>query len=286
VQEEDPLRKQIEEKAAEAEAEAVAVSVYDYETDTAWSYHGNQWFHAASTIKVAVLAALFHAADSGKYHPRARLHVRNWFISRADGKPYRIASSRDANTEVHAAIGKTMRLEELAYHMIVTSSNLATNLLVDLLGVDEIRDIIQRVAGDGIDFQRGVEDERAYEADLNNQVTADGLVRLFRAIYEEREFSQESSQKMLDILFKQEFTSGIPAGFPDNVRKEAKVAHKTGEISTISHDCGLVFLPNRKPYAIAVLTQWAPDQSGRRDCIADLSRLVYNYVTDQDTVDV
>ena len=44
---------------------------------------------------------------------------------------------------------------------------------------------------------------------------------------------------MLDVLHGQQFKSGIPAGLP----RDARVAHKTGEISTVAHDAGLVYLP-------------------------------------------
>lgn len=286
MQDSGVLRNDIERIAREAGAESIAISYYDYEKDTAGSYHGDRWFHAASTIKIAVLAALFAAIDENRFHPKARLHVRNWFLSAADGKPYQVAASRDANATVQAAIGKTMRLEELALHMIATSSNLATNLLVDLLGREWIQDVLNRLDIHGIDFQRGVEDERAFEAGINNRVTANGLVSLLKAIYSGGYFSPESRDQMLDILLRQEFTSGIPAGLPDFVRSRARVANKTGEISTVSHDAGLVFLPDRQPYAVAILSQWRPDRSGRREVVADLSRIVYHYLAGEAEADV
>jgi beta-lactamase class A len=45
---------------------------------------------------------------------------------------------RDGNSTVHGYVGRTMRVEDLARHMITTSSNLATNVLVELLGTDAI----------------------------------------------------------------------------------------------------------------------------------------------------
>jgi beta-lactamase class A len=81
---------------------------------------------------------------------------------------------------------------------------------------------------------------------------------------------------MLQILHAQEFRSGIPAGLPD----EARVANKTGEISTVAHDVGVVYLPRRKPYALVVLTEWdAQKTSGRSDTIASISRAVYQHLT-------
>jgi beta-lactamase class A len=56
------------------------------------------------------------------------------------------------------------------------------------------------------------------------------------------------------------------------------VANKTGEISTVAHDAAIVYLPGRKPYCLAVLTQWEPGASGRSDTIARVSRAVYEHL--------
>src|SRR5438132_6923675 len=129
-----------------------------------------------------------------------------------------------------------MRIRELARHMIVTSSNLATNLLVDLIHVDQAQQMLSRHGIRGIDLARGVEDDKAFDANFNNRVTANGLVSLFRVIHDRRGVLAESSREMLDILFQQEFRSGQPAGLPSNVRDAAQIANKTGEISSASHD--------------------------------------------------
>jgi beta-lactamase class A len=273
------LRGRVRAVAQEAGATAVAVSYWDYETATGWSFNGERWFHAASTIKVPVLLGVYHAIEAGRLSPESRLHVRNRFLSQADGEPFRVAGDSDANATVHAALGKTMKVRELARHMIVTSSNLATNLLVELVGVAEIRDTIRELRVDGIDLKRGVEDERAWEAGVNNLVTSDGLVRALRRIAEEKAISADASRQMLDILHDQEFRSGIPAGLPDN----ARVANKTGEISTVAHDAGIVYLPQREPYVLAVLTEWPKETvSGRKETIARISRLVFEQLAEGD----
>lgn len=270
------LRARIQQLADEAGARAVAVGFYDYQTDLAWSLHGARVFHAASTVKVAVLLALFDAIDRGVLPPDAVLAVRNRFLSVATGEPFRTAEDRDASPEVYAAIGRLMPVRELARHMIQTSSNLATNLLVDLLGVDAIRETLHRHDVAGVEVRRGVEDEAAWAIGLNNTTTADGLVRLFRVI-QEGALSEASTAAMREILLGQRFRSGIPGGLPEEVRDGAGVAHKTGEISTVAHDAGLVFLPDRRPYALALLTEWEPGAAAetRRATLAALSRAVY-----------
>lgn len=271
----ETLRSQVERIADKAGAERVAVAFHDYETETEWSYQGEEWFHAASTIKVPVLLGVFGAIEAGEFTLDSRVHVRNRFASAADGSLYRVESGRDANSEVHQAVGKTLRVRELARHMIATSSNLATNVLVDLVGTERIQETLRELCVEGVDFQRGVEDEKAWEAGISNRTTARGLLRLLRLVAEEEAFSPEASRSILEILHTQEFKRGIPAGLP----KEARVAHKTGEISTVAHDAGIVFLPERKPYALVVLTEWSVEASGRSEAIASISRSVYEHLT-------
>jgi beta-lactamase class A len=273
------LESRIEEIAREVGGEGLAVSLYDYDTGLQWSQRGDRWFHSASTIKVAVLLALFGAIDAGRFTLDSRLHVRNRFLSLVDRTPFRVGAGRDADKAVHAAVGKTMRIGDLARHMIVTSSNLATNLLVDLIKVDQAQQMLARHGIRGVDLARGVEDDKAFDANFNNRVTANGLVALFRAIHERRGVLQESAREMLDILFQQEFRSGIPAGIPADVRSASRIANKTGEISAAVHDAGIVFLPGREPYVLAVLTEPEPNTDRRMERIARVSSIVYEWLT-------
>ncbi|MBE7368990.1 serine hydrolase [Ramlibacter pallidus] len=258
-----------------ARASAVAVAVYDFEHHTTWSIHPARWFHAASTIKVPVLLAVYEAIEQGRLEPHSRVHVRNRFYGLVDGKPFRVSQGSDANADVHAALGRMLTVHTLAEHMIVTSSNLATNLLLDLVGIEAARASLARLHLSGIELQRGVEDEVAWAAGINNRVTAAGLCNAMRLIEEGRAISPEASRAMLDILHQQRFRSGIPAGLPE----DARVAHKTGEISTVAHDAGIVYLDGRDAYVVVILTEWAPEVDGRQETIARISRAVYEYMT-------
>jgi len=268
------LRDKLEELEERSHARAVGVAVHDLETELQFHYRSERWFHAASTIKLAVLLGTFALIHNGKLLPQSRLHVRNRFRSAYDGSAFRVLSERDADSEVQAAVGKTMRVGELARHMIARSSNLATNLLLDLLGLEHLQRTLDEFHITGIDLRRGVEDELAFEHAINNRVTADGLVQLLRLIAEERAFTPDLSRAMLDILHDQECRNGIPAGLPAH----ARVAHKTGEISTIAHDAGIVYLPKRKPYIVAILTEWEPETTGRSPTIAAASYMIHQHL--------
>jgi beta-lactamase class A len=263
------LEARLEDVARELGDGALAVAVFDYETGFTWSRHGDRWFHAASTIKVAILLALHDAFAAGRFDAGSRLHVRNHFHSALDGSVFTIAASRDGDRELHQHVGRTMRLDELARRMIVRSSNLATNLLLDLVGVAWAREALARRGITGVELARGVEDDRAFDAAINNRITAGGLVALLREIH--------GRPAMIDVLCGQEFRSGIPAGVPASAG--ARIANKTGEISTAAHDGALVWLPDRRPYALAVLTEVDGSATGRMERIARVSAIVYEALT-------
>src|SRR5437763_13587063 len=270
------LRHQSEKIEKESGASAIAVALHDSETGFEIHYHADRWFHAASTIKVPILLGVFAAIDRGELLPHSRVHVRNRFLSVVENIPFRVESGRDANSAVHNAIGKMMRVDELAYHMITTSSNLATNLLLGVIGPESVNDTLRELGlEDGIELKRGVEDELAFEKGINNMVTADGLLRILVKLAEGTAFSPALSRRMMDILHGQEFNQGIPARLP----KGTRVAHKTGEISTVAHDAGVVYLPKRKPYSLVILTEWDPAGSGRSRTIAAISHMIYETLT-------
>ncbi|HEY6089614.1 MAG TPA: serine hydrolase [Gemmatimonadaceae bacterium] len=276
VARERALRSEIEKIEKESGAQAIAVALHDLETGFEFRYQAERWLHAASTIKVPILLGAFAAIDRGDLLPHSRVHVRNRFLSVVENIPFRVESGRDSNSAVHNAIGKMMRVDELAYHMITTSSNLATNLLLGVIGSDAVNQTLRELdVEDGIELRRGVEDELAFEKGINNMVTADGLLRILVLLAEGKAFSPALSRRMMDILHGQEFNQGIPARLP----KAARVAHKTGEISTIAHDAGVVYLPKRKPYVLVILTEWDATTSGRSRTIAAISHKIYEFLT-------
>lgn len=258
----------------EHELENLGISFYDAETTIQWSYNADHYFHAASTMKLAVLLGVFRQVEHGDLSLDAPVHVRNRFTSIVNQETFMLDLSRDADPNVYGHLGKTLTVRELAYWMITLSSNLATNLLVEVVGINTIQMALDELEIDGIRVLRGVEDQRAFEAGLNNEVTANGLLKLCRVVAEGKAYSQKASDEMLKIMLDQQYRSGIPAGLP----KAARVAHKTGNISTVHHDAGIVFLEGRKPYVLVILTQF-PAEMGRGTAVADVSRDIFTTIS-------
>jgi beta-lactamase class A len=267
------LNEELERLAGERKPRAIAVAVHDVQSGLRFSLQGDRWFHAASTIKVAVLVAVFRAADEGRLRLDDSLHVRNRFISVADGSPFHLSRDSDAMPELYKRIGRVAKIFELAEGMIVASSNLATNLLLDYITVEYARNALRNAQVDGVELRRGVEDHTAHEKGINNQVTANGLLRLLSALRGDF-LSAKSKEQAIRILLEQRFDSMIPAGLPAH----AVVAHKTGEISTACHDMGIVYLPEREPYLAVILTEFDSDRDGRRATVAAISEAIYRLV--------
>jgi len=268
------LREALEKLARASKARAVAVALLDLESGFRFSLDGDRWFHAASTIKLAVLLAIFRAADEDRLRLDDSLHVRNHFVSAADGSPFRLDPSSDAMPELYQAIGRTAKISALAEGMIVASSNLATNLLLDFVGVEYARKVLRDAQVSGVELRRGVEDQAAHEKGIDNEATADGLLTLLSALRGDF-LKKESREQAIHVLLAQRSNSMIPAGLPAH----ATVAHKTGEISTACHDVGIVYLPEREPYIAVILTEFDAEQNGRRETVAAISEMIYRSLT-------
>jgi beta-lactamase class A len=247
--------------------ERLGISFYDSQTTLNWSYNADAYFHAASTIKLAVLIGVYGEVWRGRLTADAPVHVRNKFTSMVEGRSFTLNLDWEPTQEVAKYLGRTMSVRDLAYHMITTSSNFATNLLIDIVGVPAIQRALEELKIEGVVLLRGVADDAAFQANINNQVTASGLLKLLRMIAEGRAWSPEICAQMLEILLDQRFKSGIPAGLPGDVH----VAHKTGNISTVHHDAGIIYMGNRNPYFLVILTQF-PQDARRSGAVAEVSK--------------
>ena len=228
-------------------------------------------FHAASTMKVPVLIELFRQAETGQLRLDDPLPIVNEFKSIVDGSPYKLSVGDDSDAVVYANIGKTMTLRALAEAMITVSSNFATNLLIEKLGVENVKATVKRLGADGMQVLRGVEDQKAFDKGLNNQTTARGLLVLFEKLGRSEAVSPRADQEMLEILKRQKFRDAIPAGVPAGTA----VAHKTGNITRIHHDAGIVYGP--RPYVLVVLVRGIQEQKQSGALIASISKAAWEH---------
>jgi beta-lactamase class A len=225
-------------------------------------------FHAASTMKVPVMIELFRQVREGTLSLNDSLPVKNEFHSIVDGSVYQLREGDDSDSTVYAAAGGTLTLQQLCEAMITASSNFAANLLIEKLGVENIRRTVARLGADGMQVLRGVEDQKAFDGGLNNTTTALGLLVLFEKLANGKAVDVKSDAEMIAILKRQKFNDAIPAGVPAGT----PVAHKTGTITKIHHDAGIVFGP--RPYVIVLLVRGVEDEKKSGALMAQLSKTI------------
>jgi beta-lactamase class A len=269
----DSLRERIERRIAEVPGATVGVAFRDLARGDTLYLGADERFHAASTMKVPVMIELFRRAERGQISLSQRIALKNEFASIVDGTPYSLDAKDDSDSLVYRWIGSSVSVHDLLEHMITRSSNLATNTLIAVVGATRANATAHELGAKDIQVLRGVEDNKAYEAGMNNRTTARDLAVLMAAIETGKAASPASTDSMRAILSRQEFNDEIPAGLPAGTR----VAHKTGQITGHLHDAAIVYPQGRRPYVLVVLTRGIPDEKVARSLIADISRLVYEH---------
>ncbi|MGZ8511296.1 MAG: serine hydrolase [Chitinophagaceae bacterium] len=268
------LEKNIKNKLAISKAH-FGIAFRDLQTGETLLVNEKDNFHAASTMKTPVLLELFKQAESGKFSMEDSVIIKNSFSSIADGSPYSLDSTDDSEFELYKNIGGKRTIADLAYEMIILSSNLATNILIELVTADSVMHTMKQLGANDIKVLRGVEDNKAYEKGLNNTTTAYDLLLIYEQMANEKLVSPAASKEMTRILLDQRFNEIIPAQLP----KTVKVAHKTGSITGVQHDSGIVFLPDGRKYVLVLLSRFDPaDEKKVINAMAEVSKLIYEHM--------
>lgn len=261
-----------------AAAPATAVGVYyrDLTTRDSTLVNARLRFHAASTMKVPVMVQLFRDRDAHRISLDDSIAVTNTFKSIVDSSSYSLDKADDSDSSLYARVGGKASIRELVELMETVSSNLATNLLIARVGATRANATAHGLGADSIVVLRGVEDGKAYRAGRNNTTTARDLGVLMAAIAQDRAASPAACREMMEILGRQHFKEGIPAGLPSDV----KVYHKTGWIGkVVYHDAAIVELSGGRRYVLVVLTGGIEKDEDAYALVSDISQMVYAAIT-------
>ncbi|MFQ5753176.1 MAG: serine hydrolase [bacterium] len=273
------LKAEIQAKVGTFPEATVAVVYKNLASNEILAINEKEMMHAASTMKVPVMIEVFKQAEEDRFNLDDSVVVKNEFKSIMDGSLYAMDIGEDSDESIYDQINKKMTIRDLTNQMITVSSNLATNLLIERVGVQNVTKTMQEIGAHDIQVLRGVEDLKAYRAGKNNVTDAHDLMLVMAAIAQKQVVTAQACEQMIEILRHQKFNDKIPALLPASV----KVAHKTGSITKIDHDFGIVYPRNYPPYILVVLTKGIADKKQAENLISEISKLIYDYHSNSPT---
>ena len=231
----------------------------------------NEIFHAASTIKTPVMIEFYRQLHQGKLSLKDTLQIKNEFKSIVDGSMYKLSEFDDSDKNTYNKLGQYYSINNLIYEMITISSNFATNILIEYIGANNVTKSMKEIGALNIDVLRGVEDIKAFKLGLNNTTSAKDLLIIYEGLAKGKIINNESSAIMIDILKDQKYDDIIPKYLPKNI----EVANKTGMITGVHHDSGIVFLKDGRKYVIVLLSKNMSDMESGTEMMARISELIY-----------
>jgi beta-lactamase class A len=267
------LQDRVEHELASVEGD-FAVAFQDLTTGEQLLINAREHFHAASTMKTPVMIEVYKQANEGKLSLDDSIEVKNSFQSIVDGSSFSLNPADDSDSLLYLAIGQKRTLYSLVYDMIIQSSNLATNIVIERVGAKQVTATLRTLGAMDMIVLRGVEDDKAYQKGLNNSITAYDQMLIMTKLTKGEVVSPEASGAMVNILFDQRYREIIPSKLPADV----KVADKRGWITGLEHDCAIVELPDGRRYVLILLSRNLADRAKAIDAMANVSRMFYDHV--------
>lgn len=255
----ETLRRKIEDILA-ASTGRWAIIVVNQATGDRLEINPGIGFPAASMIKVPIMYEIMRQAAAGM------LSLDDSLVVTKDVRVDGAGILKELRPDI------TMTVRELVTLMIILSDNTATNMLIDLVGMDAINTTITELGLPSTVLRRKMMDFDAARAGRENETSAADLVLLFEKIHNKNTLPAEYGAMMTDILTRQQVRDKLPFYLPE----ETVIANKTGTLPGVEHDAGILFLPGG-PYIVCVLTADLAANYQGLQLVATIGKAVYEH---------
>ena len=236
----------------------LGVAINDLMTGKKYPLRGDEVFPQASSIKIAVLAELYHQAQQG------RLKLTDLYtVNSAD----LVADSAIMNGLTPGVTRITLR--DLATMMVAVSDNSATNVLIDRLGMENVNALLDSLTLAHTRLRRKMMDIKAAAEGRENISTPNEMAALLTAIYQNKVVNKELTDDFFKVLSTPK-DSWIPRELPDDL----KIANKPGALEGVRNDSGIVFI-DKRPYVICVMTTFLRRERDGEQTISQISLAAY-----------
>ena len=237
------------------------------------SRHAEAPHYAASTVKLAVFVAALAEIVAGRLHLGQEIEIRAAFPSAA-GRRFTLRQADDQDDATWRHLGDSVPVDTLLERVVLDSSNIAMNTIVEQIGFDPIRRVAAAACADGMSMNRLIGDERAEACGRTNTVTASALSQLLGSLAAGRLLPASATLRALNLLARQKHRRMIPAGLPRGTWS----ASKGGWTAAVKHDVALVRPECAPPYVLAVCTTTGLDEAAER-LVARLSAVTWEHWT-------
>jgi len=236
----------------------LGVAILDLTGGQKFLLHADEVFPQASSIKIAVLAELYHQAQSGK------LKLNDLYtVQTSDLVP-------DSDIMGCLTPGVTrITLRDLATMMVAVSDNSATNVLIDRVGMENVNGLMSSLSLTHTRLRRKMMDLKAASEGRENISTPGEMMVLLENLYRGKVLNKEMTEDFFKVLSTPK-SSFIPRDLPEGL----KIANKPGELEGVRNDSGVVFIEKR-PYVICVMTTYLQRERDGEEAVSRISLAAY-----------
>ncbi|MDU5470899.1 MAG: serine hydrolase [Peptoniphilus harei] len=249
------------ENIVEESSANISVSFYDLDQGEGFSINGDKRVPSASMIKLLILLKALDECDKGKINLEDTINLDDH--DKVDGSGILKELSNNHKFSIR----------ELLTLMIIVSDNTATNILIDLLGMEEINKIGNDLGLEKTSLERKMMDSNAREKGLDNFTSSNEILKLLKMIYDKDFVSEDFSDLALDILLRQKERQRLQRYLPEDL----KIASKSGDLDNLENDGGIFFTEN-KNYILVVLVNQAKSNVLAKEIIGEISLKIYKEI--------
>jgi len=216
----------------------LGISATDVFDNYSFFHNENKIFFSASIIKVPILIYGLQMCQKKKLRLNSKITFRKNEIVGGAG----ILKDLDP--------GLSLTIKDILTLMTVISDNTATNMLIDILGMNEINDFISSLLMKNTALKRKLMINPALTP--VNLTTPYDSTLILKKLFNNEILDKKHTLIAIDILSRQQYKEKIPLFL-----KNVKIANKTGEISNVANDTAIIYA--KTPFILTVLSKKSPD---------------------------
>ena len=269
---ESPARAQVEQLIQQTHSE-VAVAFRSLDGSQELFIRADEAFPAApATIQVPIMIELYNEAQTGQLRLRDTVVVHNSFHSLVDDTTYQLDPKTDPDQGLYKSIGKPETLGDLCEHMVANNSSLAASLLIERLGIGQIRQRLEALHANGVELFRGLEPGKPSDPKPPNEISARGTLELLWILAKGQEADDDASKDMVGIIARAALDQPPTAGLPSDPRVAQSI-----QLTGLGQQAMIVLGPH--PFVVVILTRGIKNAETSAELMAQITHALAAAIT-------